>query len=327
MEAIDGAELGEDFARLAIPTWSLGVHPSLQQKAAGLRDLLASRDYKYVISSGIRCDLINRLIVPRERRFVIKHEAAFTPFARGAVITGLVRTGHLAIMLGARTIVCVSEHVRQSLPSVLRRKSVVIPNGVDIDYFRPPERDERNRARAQLGLGEEEKVVVFVGSLDRRKRPGLLIPPVHDLRRRGHKVVLVIAGDGPLKERLLAAADLGGVRMLGFQNDVRGLYWAADLFVLPSTHEGMPMAAIEALACGVPVLLSDIPPHRELLEGCNNAGALFRPEDVAGMTDALSRWLYRPRTSAPREAAIRKFSAATMARRYCALLEGSVREA
>ncbi len=309
--------------RLGLRVLSLAAFRSLVQKGRKLGELTRLKHYAYVVSCGIRADLVNCLYVPSPKRVVIKQEPAFTPFGKDRFVTGFVRVSHLLIIARAERVVCVSEHVKASLPWVIRRKSTVILNSIDLSHFRPPSAEERAAARLELGIGSQQRVVLFVGSLDGRKRPQLLVNPIRELRREGLDVLLLLAGDGPLRAELDKVADGHEVRVVGFRDDIRPLYWVADLFVLPSSHEGMPMAALEALGCGLPVLLSDIPPHRELLAGWDKAGRLFNPLDVRECIQELRVMLTTSAGGEPRRLAEGRFGSLTVAKQLGHLLSSS----
>ena len=80
------------------------------------------------------------------------------------------------------------------------------------------------------------------------------------------------------------------IHFLGYRDDAYGVVKACDLMVLPSLWEGLPVAALEGMACRLPVLLSDIPPHRELIEEGVD-GWLFRSEDERSLSETLVKVL------------------------------------
>ncbi len=127
----------------------------------------------------------------------------------------------------------------------------VLRNGVDLVQFRPA---DRVAARRRWGL--ERTTLLSVGHLIERKGHDLVMRALARLQN----IDLVIAGDGPERSRLLRlAAELGvahRIRLLGVvdQQDLPGLYEAADLLVLASSREGWPNVLLEALACGTPVV-------------------------------------------------------------------------
>ncbi len=143
-----------------------------------------------------------------------------------------------------------------------------IPNGVDTESFRPPTIDQRAAARSGLNIDENTPTAVFIGRLISLKQVDLLLrawkAAMSDAGGR-----LLIVGGGPELDRLEGlAAELEppGVEFLGPRDDIRALLAAANLFVLPSRQEGLSMALLEAMATGVPPLVSDLPGHRSVVE-------------------------------------------------------------
>ena len=163
--------------------------------------------------------------------------------------------------------------------------------------------DHRDRARAANGLPAEGRVILMVGALDRRKRHALAIRALSPLLAKG-ETQLVIAGEGPEREALevlcsrLGVADC--VRFVGFVRDVRPFYAAADVLVQTSTLEGVPQTIVQAVAAGLPAIVTEadgvreaapepyvsvLPPDgRGLLEGVSNrANATALPRAPIGL--------------------------------------------
>jgi glycosyltransferase involved in cell wall biosynthesis len=203
--------------------------------------------------------------------------------------------------------------VSQALVDVLKgwgvpeRKLHVIRNGVDLDRFAPR---DRAAARAELGLEPGVPLLLSVGNLLELKGHALLIDAVHELRGDWPALQLVIAGEGPERQRLeaqIARHGLEGrVRLLGaVPNAALGTwYGAADLFLLPSSREGLPNALLEALACGTPALATAVGGIPEVLGDASTEGELLSERTVPAIADALRRWL--PRT--PDRAAVRRLA-------------------
>ena len=131
-----------------------------------------------------------------------------------------------------------------------------IENGVDLAAFRPPTPEERMEARARFGLSMDDQVVAFAGSGFERKGAFALVRAFGAGRLRGKKAL--IAGRDKRSGRLGALIRKLGledrVTMLGAVADVARLLHAGDVFVLPTLYDPMPNAALEAIACGLPVV-------------------------------------------------------------------------
>lgn len=219
-------------------------------------------------------------------------------------------------------VIAVSEGVRDYLTcweAVPAEKIEVIANGVDDTSFRPAEGEEKSAARARLGLPPGGFVAGAMGRLAYEKNFALL----PELARRQPEVFFAVAGSGPEAERLTAlAANLGvadRVIFCGPVSDRSGFYHALDAFVLPSLHEGLPMALLEAMASGVPVLASRLEGIAAALRE-EEEGLLAEAGDLNGFSAQLSRLMTDPGLRerlavAARRKTAEKFSASGTARR------------
>jgi len=166
----------------------------------------------------------------------------------------------------------------------------VIPNGVE-----PPEAfspEERVAARRRFCLPPQAKVIACVGRLARQKRVDDLIWAVSLLDTIRPDTYLLVAGDGPERaalERFARDVALGDrVVFPGPVDNVRGVLAAADLFCLASGFEGMSNSLMEAMALGLPVIASDIPPNRELIRP-GECGLLVPAGDRAAFAREMRR--------------------------------------
>ncbi len=166
----------------------------------------------------------------------------------------------------------------------------VLPNGIDTEVWRP-DAQVRAAVRGELGL-REDFLWVAVGRLESVKDYPTLLEAVARIPEPSR---LLIAGAGPLRDELAGlAARLGvrqRVRFLGFQAEVLRWMQTADGFVLASRWEGLPMALLEAAACGLPIVATDVPGTREALDGgrTGRLAAAGNPEQLAAAMTATMR--------------------------------------
>jgi glycosyltransferase involved in cell wall biosynthesis len=158
--------------------------------------------------------------------------------------------------------VSVSPSVQAAERSAFGNPSQVILNWVDDRHFVPPTGDQRRRARTDFGLSPSDFALVTVGNCAPFKNHTALLEAVALLPADAPAIYLHVGlEDAAASER--ARADALGirdrVRFLGALDDVRPLLYAADVFVMPSLQEGYGLSAVEAMAAGVPVLLTDVP--------------------------------------------------------------------
>jgi glycosyltransferase involved in cell wall biosynthesis len=148
---------------------------------------------------------------------------------------------------------------------------VWMPNPVDMDEFRPPSRDEKPRLRTEFGLPVDAPIVLFVGRLAPEKELSSLIGGFRQALERRPDAILVLVGDGPSRAELEASAgDLLGssIRFPGMVpvSNVPRFMQASDIFALVSSLEGLPVSLIEAMAVGLPSVVSDIAANLQLVE-------------------------------------------------------------
>lgn len=168
-----------------------------------------------------------------------------------------------------------------------------LPNGVDLETFRPAGEDERAALRAELGLADEP-LVLYCGRLVPEKGVDDLLEAWRGVRETHPEARLAIVGAGPEEARLRALAG-PGVLFLGRRDAVAPLLRAADLFVLPSHTEGLSNALLEAMASALPVVATRVGAAPELVDEA--VGRLVAPRDVSGLRRAIGELLDQPKPS------------------------------
>ena len=187
--------------------------------------------------------------------------------------------------------VCVGEgEAAQAQAAGLRGRFCVARTGVDVTGFRRADNDDRRSARIRLGLPGNAPVVVCVGRVTRQKGQDVLLAAWASAQARNPDATLAIVGGGDLLELLRRQAPPGAI-FIGPTDDVWQWYAAADVVVLPSRWEGLPLTLLEALAVGRSVVGSDIPGIADALPA--GAGALVPPDDPAVLADVITDRLYR----------------------------------
>ena len=219
-----------------------------------------------------------------------------------------------AVLTRADVVVSVGHDLADYLRREMRVPDVmVIPNGVDIDEFRP-------------APSARDRVTLFsVSRLVPRKNVHLLIAAVERLVKEGAPLSLVIAGTGPEEERIrrLAEQSSGVVRFAGFIDEARkrSLLAETDVFVQLSTREGLSIATLEALASGVPCVVSNLPGVREPVTPGQTGWYVDDPENLESVVTALRGVVAdRPRLAAMkrtcRAVAVERYSVRAMCESY-----------
>ncbi len=243
------------------------------------------------------------------------------------------RRAYHHVIEGVDRLTAVSEGLRRTYSriGVPPERFATVANGV------APLRDrmDRDAARAALGLDARQPVVLTVGRLTHIKGQCHLVDAVPGVLARFPDLAVVLLGDGPLREVLekrAAGLGVGGaVRFPGHRTDARQLLAAADVFVLPSRHEGMPLVALEAMEAGLPVVATRVIGSEEVVED-GVTGALVPPADPAALEAALAGLLADPdlrrrQGDAGRRRYLARFTRRRMARDTAAMYETVLREA
>lgn len=190
------------------------------------------------------------------------------------------------------------DYVRETLPESLQERQAIValPNSVDTERFSPR---DKMRAKSQLDVPPDTPLLLMLANIAPHKGQETAIRTVAELRRRDIHAWLWLAGverDGGTAytaelHRLISALDLTDrVRLLGYRQDSERLLQAADLFLLPSTQEGLPLALVEAQATKVPVLAAPTAGIPELI--CDGeTGFLIAWDNVLGYANRMESLL------------------------------------
>jgi glycosyltransferase involved in cell wall biosynthesis len=164
----------------------------------------------------------------------------------------------------------------------------VVPLGFDLKAFEAIGRSDRQQAREALGIPEDAHVVSTVGRLTAIKQHALFLETAALIAARDRAAVFLIAGDGELRHELEEQSRTLGigerVRFLGWRRDLATIYAATDVFLLTSRNEGTPVAIIESLAAGVPVVSTDVGGVADVI-GSTDVGLLAPSGDARVLAD------------------------------------------
>ena len=194
-----------------------------------------------------------------------------------------------------------------------------VPNGVDPDRFAPPSPGERAMLRRELGLPADGPIVLFVGIFSRDKQPQVLLEAWLKLQSEGGPAsTLVCVGatsprqfeaDAQLAAGIRDAADRSGfgerLRLVPPTTRIEDYFRAADVFVLPSAREGLPIVLLEAMASGLPCIASRLPGSTDVMIDSGRNGHLVPSGDPVALANALRSVLADPDAGARLGAAAR----------------------
>jgi glycosyltransferase involved in cell wall biosynthesis len=168
--------------------------------------------------------------------------------------------------------------------------------GVDLERFSPTPEKSSSSLREELGLGDQDVVVTYIGEFTSTKNHAFLLAAWRRVAGEEPRAHLLLIGDGRLRkamERKVITEGIPHVRFLGFRSDVPQLLQATDIFVLPSRREGLPRSIMEAMAAGKPVVATNVRGSRDLVEH-GVTGLLVELGDVDGLAQALLQLIRDP---------------------------------
>ena len=194
--------------------------------------------------------------------------------------------------------IAVSDEVRTAMLDhlgPLQDKITVICNGVDIRRYQRPV--DKTSLRRRLGLAENARFMVMVATFKEQKGHRYLIEAASPLVSQYPDLQFLLIGDGDLREEITAQARASGlngqVHFMGLRNDIPDLLAASDIFILPSLWEGLPMALVEAMASGLPVIATEVSGTKQVMVP-GETGLLVAPGDSQQLIQAMIRLLCDP---------------------------------
>jgi glycosyltransferase involved in cell wall biosynthesis len=197
-------------------------------------------------------------------------------------------------------LIAVSPQVRDDLVALgvaPAERFVVVRLGVELGERVTGEQDGRTESRRYLGIGPERFAVGWIGRMTPVKRTDDVLVAFKQLRETGVDAVLCLVGDGPDRPQLEQRAhELGVIRdtlFLGYQEDVAPFYAAFDALILPSSNEGTPVSAIEALAAGRPVVATRVGGVPDVVQEGED-GFLVEPGATDDLAERLARLAREP---------------------------------
>jgi glycosyltransferase involved in cell wall biosynthesis len=291
--------LGEQLREEGFPVHVVGRRPGLDWRCPlRLRSLLQQERVDLIHAhqyTPFLYSLLSRLHSRRPPVLFLEHGRHYPDTRR----LKRVIANRLLLRRGDR-VVAVGQSVRQALidnEGIPPHRVDVIYNGINLSAFDPAQYD-RCAVRNELGIAPGEFFIMQVARLDYLKDHATAVRTMKRVTERRPEARLLLIGEGPLRgtiEELVAQLNLGqAVRLLGLRCDVRRLLPAADLFLLTSISEGIPLTVIEAMAAGLPVVSTRVGGVPEVVD--DERTGLLAP---AGADDALAEKVCQLLDNAP----------------------------
>jgi len=283
-----------------------------------LKEYVQRHDIDIVHSAGFRADFVNMLLrkhvktVSTQRcqpNEIVEKFPRFTRYPFECL--------HLAIIKHLDKIVACSKSLQQVFAENYNIQVEAVQNGVNTDFFVPIDSNKKAELRKQLGIAEKSIVFIVLGRLGERKNVGLIVDAFLSVQNQA--IRLLIVGSGPQQHTLEQKA-MSDERIIfvGSTGSPLNYLQASDFLISSALAEGLPNTVLEALSCGLPCILSDISPHKELIED-SNAGILYDRFSIGSlktaMLDSLT-WDRDNKSLVARQHALKCFSIEKLAKNY-----------
>lgn len=277
----------------------------IKRSPADMKNLQAYKELKAIIKNGgydiIHCHtpmggILTRFAAMGERKKGTKviYTAHGFHFYKGAPLLNWMIFYPIEFVMSAMTdcLITINSEDFAFAKKHLMAKKIVKVNGVgyNSELFYKISEEEKFKLRKEKGYSENEIILVYVAEMNANKNQGMLVRMIKDLTETSKNVKLLIVGADNYDGKYIKLADELGVsehiEFLGHRNDVCDLVHLSDIAVGSSLREGLPVNVMEAMACGLPVVLSDNRGHRELCkDGCN--GFIVAPNDDKSMAKRI----------------------------------------
>ena len=234
------------------------------------------------------------------------------------------------IKTGGYTVAC-SQTNKKMLAQHYSGPIDCIQNGVDIEYYTPHNTLKKAEIRKKIGLPECTHMFLSVGSLIQLKNPLEIIRAYKSCPFNNDQAILVFVGEGPLLRACQREAEgAENILFAGWQKNVLSFLQGSSFYISSSLSEGLPNTVLEAMACGVPPVLSDIPSHLELVgdEPCLKELTYKKGsgEELRKVLSNIGRVDYQMCVDACIRRIYRSFTAQLMSRKYQKIYRGIINE-
>jgi glycosyltransferase involved in cell wall biosynthesis len=209
---------------------------------------------------------------------------------------------------------------------IRRSKVTIVQNGISIERFE--RRSSSYEIRNELGITGKDPVIGTVGRISEEKGHRILLDVARDIIEQHPGALFLIVGDGPLRGRLEEQYSSSSIIFTGVRNDVPELLQCMDIFALPSFTEGLPIALLEAMASGIPVIASRVGSIPIVVED-GATGLLIDPGNQTGLKQAIRHLLDNKIEAAKmakngQRSVVNRFSSKKMAEEYLGIYKSVV---
>lgn len=289
-----------------------------------LRKFLRQNDIDIIHSSGFRANLLSAFMPHRYKKISTQRcSPADIAEKMPKFIRPVIEKIYVKIVHRIDCNVACSEALSEVFKKKYKITMPFVQNGVNCDKFKPIEKEGKEKYRKELGIKPGEKLFIILGGIHKRKNNEMAIRVLNELHHLN--AIFMIIGDGPERLSLQEQVINDKIIFTGRTKEPVKYLQTADALISCSRAEGLPNSVLEALSCGTPCILSDIGPHKELIEN-TKAGTIFDLNDDETLRrcicDAIN-WTDEP-SKVAREIALQKFDRRIVARNYENLYKNSL---
>lgn len=275
-----------DFKELGCKILNLGLNrfEGIFKSKKNIIEIINDNKIKVIHSHGIRADfLISKL--KEIRTFSTLHNYPYYdyPMTYGRIKGWVMAYFHLRCLTKIHNANVCSKSVSDMLKEKNNYDIGYVQNGVDLEKYSAVNKEIKEELREKLNLPIAKKVFISVGHLNDRKDPITIIGAFKKLNNS----LLIFLGDGDLKDNCLKKIQNNpNIKLVGSVENVNEYLQASDYLISASKAEGLPNTVMEAMACGLPCILSNIPPHNEILNFDNKTGKVF---EIGNSDDLINK--------------------------------------
>ncbi len=289
-EPTDGTSKLKMYTEFGIPHYRcpMGKKEILLGKTGELRKLLTELQVDVIHSLGVFPDYAVARTGTGKQIITLRNYVWEDYLVKYGKIKGTIMAvlGLYTMKRTAKTVTC-SESLARIYKERLNMEYDYIRNGVDVEKFTKTSQEEKTEMRKTLGLPQDAFIFVYSGQMLERKNQKFLLEAFEKTFNNAG-VYLLLLGDGAdyttLKNRF---GILENVDFRGNVKNVADYLKASDAYISTSKSEGMPNGVLEAMATGLPVILSDIPQHLEVYEANSNMGYIYAQGDEKDLQSKL----------------------------------------
>ena len=259
-----------------------------------LKNILNDISPDIIHSTGVFPDYVTSKI-GKYKHFMILHNYMYEDFiVKFGKIKGkiLARLQLFAICKASKVVTC-----SKSLSEIYKEKLNLIfdyiQNGIDTSIYKVANIEEKKEMRNKLKIDQKAKICIYTGQFIHRKNIEFLLKCFLQKYKNNNDVLLILLGDGVLLDALKEQyKNESNIRFYGNVKNVNNYLSSSDIYISSSRSEGLPNGVLEAMACGVPVLLSNIPQHKEIFMYNEEIGYIFKNDDYDDFSSKLDSILF-----------------------------------